>query len=130
MTRYLLDTTALIDFSKGREPARSWILESIAAGEELGVCPINVAEFYSGVPTEVRVPEWDEFMDSLAYWQISREAARQAGRYRYEFARKGVALATADVLVAAVAVDRAAVLVTNNVRHYPMDDIHLLPLTV
>lgn len=52
MTRYLLDTTALIDFSKGREPARTRIPQMIAAGDELAVCAVNVAEFYAGVQPE------------------------------------------------------------------------------
>src|SRR5438093_2631371 len=88
MTRYLLDTTALIDFSKNREPARSKILEMINSADELAVCAINVAEFYAGVPAEKRAI-WDEFISSLRFWDISRETARQAGIFRHDFARKG-----------------------------------------
>lgn len=49
MARYLLDTSVLIDFSKGREPAQSRILQLIHGGDEIGVCSIIVAEFFSGV---------------------------------------------------------------------------------
>ncbi len=127
MTRYLLDTTALIDFSKNREPARSRILEMISGGDELGVCAINVAEFYTGVPPDKR-PVWDEFISSLRFWDINRDTARQAGIYRYDFGRKGVVLSTTDTLVAAVASEHHAVVVTNNLKDYPMDDVELMAL--
>lgn len=127
MTRYLLDTTALIDFSKGREPARSRLLRMIQTGDEVGVCAINVAEFYAGVPPEKRAL-WDAFVDALGYWEISRAAARQAGCFRYDFARRGQVLSTTDALVAAVAQERGAVIVTSNVKDYPMPEVQLLSL--
>lgn len=128
MTRFLLDTTALIDFSKGREPARTRLLEMIDAGDELGVCPVNVAEFYAGVPPAQR-DLWDEFFSSLGYWEIDLGTAREAGCFRYDFARKGVALSTADTLVASVALGKGAVIVSNNVKDYPLPGIALLPFT-
>ena len=128
MTRYLLDTTALIDVSKNREPARSRILSMIEAGDELGVCGINVAEFYSGVLPGVS-PEWDTFLQTLSYWQITRAAAARAGQDRYQFLHQGRTISTTDVLVAAVARQQGAVLITNNVKDYPMKDITLLPLS-
>ena len=128
MTRYLLDTTALIDFSKNREPARSRILGMIEAGDDLGVCAINVAEFFSGVPPDQRAV-WDEFIGSLYYWDITRDAARRAGHFRYSFARQGSALSTTDTLIAAVALERGATIITNNVKDYPMSEVRLLPLT-
>ena len=127
MTRYLLDTTALIDFSKNREPARSRILQMIVAGDDLGVCAINTAEFYTGVPPAQR-PLWDEFFAALRFWDIGRETARHAGVYRHDFARHGVILSTTDAVVAAVAQELGAILVTNNVKDYPMEDVELLPL--
>ncbi|MDO8690459.1 MAG: PIN domain-containing protein [Dehalococcoidia bacterium] len=127
MTRYMLDTTALIDFSKGREPASSRILRMIESGDKVGVCAIVVAEFYAGLAPEQRV-RWDEFFEALLFWGVTLEAAKQAGVWCYEFARKGAQLSTTDLLVAAVANQREAVLVTNNVKDYPMDEINVLPL--
>src|SRR5438045_4041837 len=95
---YLLDTTALIDFSKGRAPTDSRILARIEAGDELGVCAINIAEFYAGLSATDR-QTWDEFIDALQFWDVSREAAKRAGAWRYDFARKGIQLTTTDTLV-------------------------------
>jgi predicted nucleic acid-binding protein len=125
MSRYLLDTTALIDFSKGREPARSRILGWIAGGDDVGVCAVNVAEFYSGLaPRDHAV--WDAFFGALAYWDVTRTVSRQAGVWRYVFARQGTQLSTADTLVAAVAQEQAAIVVTNNVKDYPMAGVQVM----
>ena len=129
MSRYLLDTTALIDFSKRREPAFSLVRRFIEDGDEVGVSPINVAEFYSGLaPSQQDV--WDEFFEPLLLWPISLAAAKQAGRFRYDFARRGISLSTTDTLVAAVAREHRATIVTSNVKDYPMDDVVLHPLNV
>jgi predicted nucleic acid-binding protein len=127
MSRYLLDTTALIDFSKGKEPAFSLIHRFIEHGDEVGVSPINVTEFYAGLaPAQREV--WDAFFEPLLLWPISLAAAKQAGRFRYDFARRGITLSTTDALVAAVAREVGATLVTSNVKDYPMDEVSLLPL--
>src|SRR5438132_410259 len=65
---------------------------------------------------------------ALEYWPISREAAQQAGRWRYTYARMGRPLTTTDTLVAAVAQERRVTLVTTNVKDYPMQEVSLLPL--
>jgi predicted nucleic acid-binding protein len=128
MSRYLLDTTALIDFSKGREPAFSLVRRFIDNGDEIGVSPINIAEFYSGLAAS-QLAVWGEFFESLVLWSISLEAAKQAGRFRYDFARRGISLSTTDTLVAAVALYERATIVTSNVKDYPMDEVSLLPLS-
>lgn len=127
MGKFLLDTTVLIDFAKGREPAKSRILEMLESGEEVGVCAINVAEFFTGLPVEKR-KEWEEFFDTLSFWDITKEAAFQAGCFRYDFQKKGKPLTTTDTLVAALAKQEDAVIVTNNVKDYPMKEITLLQI--
>jgi hypothetical protein len=127
MTRYLLDTTALIDFSKGREPARSRILQMIEQGDDLGVCCINIAEFYAGLPPELR-RRWNEFFDALMYWDITRDIAEQAGAWRHDFARQGVQLSTADVLIAAAAHANRSIIITNNGKDFPMPGVQVQPL--
>src|SRR5688572_23494 len=115
-TRYLLDTTALIDFSKGFEPAKTKILELIDSGELISVCSVTLAEFATGLTPQERQP-WLEFLEALPYWEISPEAAWQAGIWRYEFSRRGIQLSTTDALVAATAWQHQAIVITNNARH-------------
>src|SRR5713101_1026672 len=110
---YVLDTTALIDFSKGFEPSKSKILNLIDSGEQVALCCITVAEFATGL-THTERERWQEFLGALPYWDISNEAAFQAGIWRYEFSRRGVQLSTTDALVAATAGQHQAIVITNN----------------
>ena len=126
MSRYLLDTDALINYSKGREPATSHIQHLIDQGDELGVCAINVANF-AGI-TPVNRPYWTTVFSTFTYWELSPAVAQHAGDLRYDFARQGQILSTSDTLIAAVAMHQGVILITSNVKHYPMAGLQLLAL--
>jgi predicted nucleic acid-binding protein len=128
VSRYLLDTDVLIDYARGREPATSRIGELLTRGEELGVCAVNVAEFFAGLPPADR-PYWRTVLGTLAYWPVTFAAALRAGELRRDYARRGLALATTDTLIAAVALEHGATLVTRNAKHYPEEGLELLTLT-
>jgi len=119
MALYLLDTTALIDLSKSVEPTTGFIRQLSAAGEDLGVSPISIAEFYAGL-TPGEHPDWDEFFASLTFYPISYEASIQAGKWRASFRARGIQLSTTDTLIAAVASEVGAIVLTSNVKHFPM----------
>ncbi|MBI3970868.1 MAG: type II toxin-antitoxin system VapC family toxin [Chloroflexi bacterium] len=127
MSRYLIDTDALIDYSKGREPATSRIQQFITQDDELGVCAINVAEFFAGIAPPDRA-YWQQVFSTLAYWDVSPQAAMQAGEMRYDFAQQGQTLSTTDTLIAAVAMEHGATIITSNVKDYPMPGVQLLSL--
>lgn len=91
----------------------------------MAVCAVNIAELCSGL-LQHELANAHRLLHDLAYYDISPDDARQAGTYRYEFARKGVTLPLADALVASVAVGRGATLVTANTRHFPMDGLKVL----
>ena len=124
MTKYLLDTTVLIDHLRGRKPAVDYITGIAQQGHQLCVCCINIAELYSGLSVEQGASA-RKLMDSLGYCDITSEIAMQAGAYRYEFAQRGISLSVADTLIAAAARANEAVIVTANVRDYPMKDIEV-----
>ena len=127
MSRYLLDTDVLINYAKGREPATSRIQHLIDQGDELGVCAINATEFFAGIAPADR-PYWATVFSTFTYWELSPAVAQHAGELRYDFARQGQILSTTDTLIAAVAMDVGAILITGNVKHYPMAGIQLLAL--
>ena len=127
VTRFLLDTTVLIEASRHREPALSWLHEALRKSDEVGVCAVSVAEFFAGLRPDERL-RWDAFVAELTYWATTREMARQAGIYRYEYARRGRTILTADALIAATAAAVGATLVTENVKDFPMLDLRLLRL--
>ena len=125
MDRYLFDTTVLIDISKGQEPASSRIQALIDAGHELGVCAVPLAEFFSGIPPEDR-SRAEADLRPFRYWDMTWEIAVQAGGFRYAYARLGQAISAPDALIAATAIALDAILVTNNVRYFPMPELRLL----
>ena len=120
----MLDTDVLIDVSRGSGPVlvqvRSWIL----ANDELGVCPVQIAEFFAGVHPAQRSAQ-RAFFAALTNWSVTREAAIQAGVYRYDFARQAIQIQTPVAIIAAVAREQAAVVVTRNARHFPMTDVRV-----
>ncbi|MBI2590399.1 MAG: PIN domain-containing protein [Candidatus Blackburnbacteria bacterium] len=127
MSRYLVDTTTLIDFSKGFEPVATRLKAIIDAGGELIVCAVQVAEFYRGLEPKHRT-KWNEFFEVLTYWNISLVAAQNAGILRREYARQGRILTITDALLAAVAIETGVELITENPKDFPMPNIRLLSL--
>ncbi len=91
----------------------------------LGVCCVSVEELYAGTYQESRAAA-DRVIGVMDFYDVSLAAAKEAGRYRYEFARRETTLCTADTLIAATAIASGATLITANTRDFPMEDIQLL----
>ena len=127
MTRYLLDTDTVIDFLKGYASTIEFINGLFWQGDTLCTCDVVIAEAFAGLHPHQR-EQGEPLLDSLRFLPISLGAARQAGLWRSEFARRGWQLSTTDCLIAAIAVEHRTRLITANIRHYPMDEVHLTPL--
>ncbi len=126
MTDHLLDSTALVDYFRRRRGAIEFLNNLEAQGHSLAVCAVGLAEVYSGFSSQERI-ENDPVVDRWLYYETTPAIAKEAGRYRYEFARIGTTLSATDSLIAAVAIANDATLITNNLRHFPMPEIRLLP---
>ncbi len=127
MSLYLIDTDVLIDYSKRQDFAVSWIHQAVDQGADLGICAINLTEFMAGIAPADR-PYWYEVLSTFSFWEISPEAARRAGYYRYDFERHGQSLTTTDTLIAAVAIAEGLTLVTKNRKHFPMPELQVQAL--
>ncbi|CAA7601500.1 tRNA(fMet)-specific endonuclease VapC [vapC] [Acididesulfobacillus acetoxydans] len=121
---FLLDTTLLIDFLRGREEAVA-MLNGLVEEGPLACCPVTVAELFSGAgPDELHRIE--ELFDALVYHPIDYRTARRAGLYRRDYQRKGITLSISDTLIAAVAVENSLTFLTKNVRHFPMPELAVI----
>ncbi|MGI8969696.1 MAG: PIN domain-containing protein [Dehalococcoidia bacterium] len=118
MTRYLLDSASVIDYLKGTAPSVSLIQSLNRQGNVPCTCDIVIAEVYAGLYPEDQA-QAEVLLSSLEFLPTSPEAAAQAGKWKYTFARQGQTLAITDCLIAAVALDHEAQVLTGNIRDYP-----------
>lgn len=119
--RYLLDSTVLIDYLRGR-PAVQHVRSLHETGDAVATTPINVEEIIRGLrPGEATAA--GALFDGLSVVPVDDAAGWRAGTWRREFAARGVTLWPADCLIAAVAFRTRATLVTANPKDFPMDEI-------
>lgn len=119
MNAVLVDTDILIDFLRGKDKAKKFLL-SIINDSSIYCSAITVAEIYAGMRDHER-EKTGNLIDSLTIIDVTREIAEKAGRYKSS--HKGHVLELDDCLIAASAFINEAVLATGNSKHYPMTDI-------
>ena len=124
LSLYVLDTTVLIGHLRGDAVISDFLLGLLAQQHSLGTTCVNVAEVERGIRPRERGPA-DAWLSRLRYVETTREAAARAGRYQAEFERRGRTLHTADALVAGTARAHGAILLTDNVRDFPMRDLRV-----
>jgi hypothetical protein len=122
MAAALLDTTVLIDLLRGRPGARRRIASLREAGDAAYVCAINVEEVTRGL-REGEEEAASRLFDGLQMAGLGLAEGRQAGRWRRDFAARGVTLAQADCLIASAAASIGARLATGNPEDFPMEGL-------
>jgi predicted nucleic acid-binding protein len=119
---YLLDTTAIIDYLRDRSSVPELLEKFCIEGGMLCCCPINIVEVYEGMKDKEKSPT-DEFLNSLGCYEITLEIGYIAGELKRKYSKKGKTFSTADVLIAATAIKHHLILVTNNPKHFPTEEI-------
>jgi predicted nucleic acid-binding protein len=127
MATFLLDTSVIIDALNNKRGRPALLLELLNDGHLLACCPINVTEVYAGLRPKEEVAT-EAFLASLQYFPITVAAARSAGELKREHRRKGITLNLGDVIIAAVALSNQLILLTDNVKDFPMKELSLYPL--
>jgi tRNA(fMet)-specific endonuclease VapC len=126
VSTYLLDTSVIIDALNNKRGRRDLLLSLLKQGDLLACCPINVAEIYAGLRSKEEEAT-EEFLKSLEYFPLTWPVARLAGLLKRDHARKGATLTIADATIAAVAIVHGLILMTDNVRDFPMKELTLYP---
>jgi predicted nucleic acid-binding protein len=114
----------LIAHLRGSEAATDLLLDLLADNHSLGTSCVNVAEVERGVRPKERKAV-TALLSRLRFLETTREAAVRAGRYQSEFEKRGRAIHTADALVAGTARAHGAILLTDDVRDFPMRDVRV-----
>ena len=125
--RLLLDTSVLIDVLRLRHRRRELLAELVQAGHTLATSALNIAEVYAGMrPDEAQRTE--ALLSVLDCYDLTGTSGRRAGALKQQWARKGRTLALADMMVAAIALERGCTLMTDNRKDFPMElDVFDLP---
>lgn len=124
MAEYLLDTTTIINHLRGNKKVSSYLEEIGIRGDIAGCCCINIAEVYTGVK-EKEKEETGKFIESLYYYDVTKEIARLAGGLKQKYIKKGKTLATTDLIIAATAMVYGLTLITKNTKHYPFPELEI-----
>jgi predicted nucleic acid-binding protein len=121
MAKYLLDTTIIIDHLRGDKKVNFYLERIGQRGDIAGCCCINIAETYAGMRKKEK-EKTDRFIESLYYFEVTKEVAKLAGELRQKYLKKGKTLATTDVIITATATTYNLILITKNVKHYPFSE--------
>ncbi|MBI2776480.1 MAG: PIN domain-containing protein [Chloroflexi bacterium] len=123
--RYLLDSTLLIDHANRDAAAMRLLRRLFEEGGDLFTCDVVTCETLSkGEPDDLR--HLEALLDALEYVSTTPEAAREAGRARRERHAMGSRRGLGEALIAAVAVQLDAVVVTRNDRDFTRQGIRVL----
>jgi hypothetical protein len=114
----------LVAHLRGDESATNLLLDLLRDRHFLATSCVNVAEVEHGIRPKER-KQTAALLTRLRFLETTREAATRAGRYQSDFATRGTTIHTADALVAGTARAHGAILVTDNVRDFPMPDIRI-----
>lgn len=123
MSEYLLDSNVLIRYLRKRYQVRAF-LDQWARDDQVSISVVTRSEILAGMRPEQETRTL-LLLDSLGNRPVTSEIADRAGRWIYQYARRGVQLAFPDALIAATAAVHDLVLVTSNGKHFPMPEVHL-----
>jgi predicted nucleic acid-binding protein len=118
VTRYVLDTSFLVDHLRGDAAATSVFRDRNEAGDEFAICAVSAAETWSGRPSERDAV--DILLRYLEFLQPGPATARLAGGLRAAARERGRTLALPDALIAATAIHLDATVLTRNVRDFEL----------
>ena len=123
MTRYVLDTSFIIDHLLGVKAATDRFAQLFEHGDQPVVNEIVACEAWTGAPL-AGDPALERLMRVVEFVQPGPASARAAGVWRQEARERGDVLSLADALIAAAADDDAIVL-TRNVRDFTLTPVRI-----
>ena len=116
MSGVLIDSSIVIDLLRGHRPALEYVraLDQLPAASE-----ITRVEVLRGVGSGERRLT-DRLLGTFAWLALDEPTARRAGELNRRWRASHRGLATADLVIAATALENGLDLATLNVRHFPM----------
>jgi len=116
-----LDSTAIIDYLKGRREAKNIIEKNL---DFLATTEINVLEVFFGVYSKQTVSKREEtsaaeFFNSLNVLQTKRGAGKLAAQIIADLIKKGAEIEQNDALIASIMIKNGCgTIITKNKKHF------------
>lgn len=121
---YLIDTNIVIWLLRGKKKYVD-IVQKLKYKSPLSISTVTIAEVYKNIfPSEILKTE--NILSEFAVWDVTTPIAKQAGLYWQEYNKKFKKLHILDCVIAGTAKENNLILLTLNIRHFPMKDIHTL----
>ncbi len=122
MTQFLLDTSVIIDILNDKHGRAQLIRELLVKSNSFYCCSINIAEVYAGMRPKEKM-HTEALLNSLQCHDITKDIAALAGTLKQEWSKRGLTLSISDTIIAGVAIVHNLVLMTDNIKHYPMPEV-------
>lgn len=121
---YLIDTDILIWVLRGNKKYED-LLQNLKNKDSLSISTITIAEVYKNIyPSEMMKTE--NVLHEFETWDVTTPIAKQGGLYWKQYAKQLKNLNLTDCLIAGTANLNNLILVSLNIKHFPMKDIQLL----
>jgi predicted nucleic acid-binding protein len=126
MSKFLLDSDVIIWHLRGRKEVTEVLRDLQRFG--LPACSaLSVLEIQLGVKRGEE-EKTDRFLKSLRIFDVDMEIASKAAQLIRERKAKGITLDLPDSVIAATCILHELILVTYNIKHYPISEIKFHPL--
>lgn len=120
---YILDTSTLIELLRQKKEAWSFIDKM--SKEEIATSAVCVAEIFEGIyreaPANISLKKniFGKLLNLLSeVIPFDTDQAEIAGKIRAELGKRGQLIDDLDILIAASALSRGAIVVTKNQKHF------------
>lgn len=123
MTRYVLDTSFVIDHLRGDPSAIERFDRIFEQGDQAVVNEVVACEAWTGALVEGD-PALRALLEAVEFVQPGPGAAERAGRWRHQARQRGRVLSLSDALIAAAAAGDATVL-TRNLRDFDLTPVRI-----
>lgn len=117
----LADTSILVDYLRGVEPARALLRTALQHGEVVAASPLSRIELSIGMRPEERSAT-DALLAALRWIALDPAVIGRADDLARRYGRSHSGIDAVDYCIAASALVHGMELWTLNVRHFPMFD--------